>query len=481
MAIYHASLSYFSRQTGKHNFEDHKAKSLPREGGFSSVAAAAYRAGCQLTDLKTGEVHDYRAKAGVFSSFMLGSKGLAGYDRQSLWNKVEEVEDRVNSRVAYEWDIALPRELSHEQRLALARQLGQDLVDRYGVVVDGSIHLPPKGGNPYNHHLHILMTTRALHDDGSWAKNKVRLLSSKKTGPQEIVWFRAQVELRANAALKAAGYDDRISHLSHKERGIGKKPGIHVGRNATNAMRRGQRLAGDPDQWAEVDGGQTRHQANLQAGAVSLFTARQRMQQAQQELDANNAALEARLEREKEAAARPRSDRLPRIPPAALRGRPADERFMLLIARIFGDLLNDMFMAITASMALAALAEQQAKEAREIRTLRRHSTQLRGDIKRWARVLEGDRAAAAKAAAPKPPAQERLYLAHKKNGYATPELEAILSTKRTRPQKRKRPQNGHIYSFTEKMLEDERKELRRRRRRKRKDWESGSSGPTNSV
>ena len=479
MAIYHASLSYFSRRAGKFvekGVEEYKHQSRPREGGFSSVAAAAYRAGCQLTDRKTGEVHDYRAKAGVLSSFLLGPKGIGGYTRESLWNAAEAAEKRVDARVAYEWDIALPRELTHEQREALARELAQDLVKRYGAAVDASIHLPPKGGNPYNHHCHMLMTTRAINDDGSWAANKLRVLSCKKTGATEVEWFRAQVELRTNAALKAAGHDVRISRLTYKEQGIDKKPGKHEGRNATNARRRGQKPAGMNDN--EL----TRHQENLQAGAAALFTARERIDLAKKEMAANNAALEERLERERAAAVRHRPVRMPRMPASAMRGRPSDERFMIMIAMILGELLSDMFTAMIATRALSAMADQQAKEAREIRTLRRHSSQLKGEVKRWQKILEDGQAAQARAElkALNDKLDGRRTHTPRKAGYASPEKEAIITAaaaKRTRPQKKWRPPNTHIYSFTEKMIKEQNAAVRRRRRRRRKDWENGGAAP----
>ena len=51
MAIYHLSAQIISRKSGR-----------------SSTAAAAYRAGVEITDQRTGEVHDYTRKRGIESA-----------------------------------------------------------------------------------------------------------------------------------------------------------------------------------------------------------------------------------------------------------------------------------------------------------------------------------------------------------------------------------------------------------------------------
>jgi len=57
-------------------------------------------------------------------------------DRASLWNAAESAETRKNARVAREYLVALPVELSPPQRLELVRGFSQELSDRYGFAVD---------------------------------------------------------------------------------------------------------------------------------------------------------------------------------------------------------------------------------------------------------------------------------------------------------------------------------------------------------
>ena len=57
-------------------------------------------------------------------------------DRSSLWNAAESAETRKNARVAREYLVALPFELSAQQRTTLVRGFSQELSDRYGFAVD---------------------------------------------------------------------------------------------------------------------------------------------------------------------------------------------------------------------------------------------------------------------------------------------------------------------------------------------------------
>jgi hypothetical protein len=49
----------------------HLAKAIGRSAGRSATAAAAYRAGVEITDERTGLVHDYTRKQGVEHSALV--------------------------------------------------------------------------------------------------------------------------------------------------------------------------------------------------------------------------------------------------------------------------------------------------------------------------------------------------------------------------------------------------------------------------
>src|SRR5574343_1965825 len=105
MAIYHLSV-----------------KTISRSAGRSATAAAAYRAGVEIADTRTGGVHDYRRKGGVEHRELVVPVDAPDWarDRAALGNAAEVAEVRKNSTVAREFEIALPSELSGEARRALA-------------------------------------------------------------------------------------------------------------------------------------------------------------------------------------------------------------------------------------------------------------------------------------------------------------------------------------------------------------------------
>ncbi len=78
-----------------------------------------------------------------------------GADRSTLWNAAEFAEKRKDARVAREFEVALPHELSAEERLEAAREMAQELADRYGAAVDFAIHAPHEASDVRNHHAHI--------------------------------------------------------------------------------------------------------------------------------------------------------------------------------------------------------------------------------------------------------------------------------------------------------------------------------------
>lgn len=94
MAIYHFSM-----------------KTISRSAGRTATAAAAYRAGVAITDMKTGEVHNYVYKKGVLGKGIVlpANAPKWAFDREKLWNAAEESEKRKNSTVAREIVLAFPR------------------------------------------------------------------------------------------------------------------------------------------------------------------------------------------------------------------------------------------------------------------------------------------------------------------------------------------------------------------------------------
>jgi Ti-type conjugative transfer relaxase TraA len=235
MAIYHLSVKPISRASGR-----------------SAVAAIAYRAAEKLTNERDGLTHDFTRRSGVeHSEIVLPEGGNAEWakDRSALWNAAEATEKRKDARVAREIEIALPHELTAEQRLDLTRDFAQGLADRYGVAVDFAIHSPHRDSSVLNHHAHIMMTTRKVERDGLGEKSELELENKKLEAlglpntHQQVRDMRIAWEQRANVHLARAGLDVRIDHRSHQERGLEIEPTQHMGVHATQMERRGKAVS----------------------------------------------------------------------------------------------------------------------------------------------------------------------------------------------------------------------------------------------
>ena len=228
MAIYHFSV-----------------KAISRADGRSAIAAAAYRSGEKLIDQKQQKEQDYTRKTGVeFKKIYAPDNAKAELlDRQSLWNIVEKVENRKNSVLAREFEIAFPQELNAEQRQQLLDDLCKKIVERHNVIVDAVIHAPHTrgGSDERNYHAHILFTSRQLDKDtGEFSKNKFRDFNKEKSSETVAAWRKDFADL-ANHYLEKNNFDARIDHRSYADRGIDLEATWHEGVAVTAMKRRYER------------------------------------------------------------------------------------------------------------------------------------------------------------------------------------------------------------------------------------------------
>ena len=227
MAIYHLSTKVFSRGKGQ-----------------SATAAAAYRAGVDLYDSRTGEWHRYSNRGGVMESEIHAPPGSPDWvhDRSKLWNEAEAKEDRSTrpqtAQIAREIEVSLPHELPHESRKELLTNFIRDRYVSKGFIADISYHQPEPGkkGDDRNYHAHILISMRAMNEHGEF-QNKDRTWLNRKD--------LLKVERQAwadylNRALERAGSQERVSPESFEERGLNRLPGQHLGPEATAMERQGK-------------------------------------------------------------------------------------------------------------------------------------------------------------------------------------------------------------------------------------------------
>lgn len=238
MAIFHMQIKPVTRGTGR-----------------TATSAAAYRAGESIRDERTGALYNHEKRDDVlhkeiFLPSRLEREGAAmewARDRSTLWNTAEKAERQSNSRVAREYLVALPPELSAEQRTALARAFSKEIADRYEVAVDLAVHAPRPEGDPRNFHAHLLATTREVTPEGLGPKTgldrngEVRSELGLPTSREEFKSLRARWSELANDALREANSEARIDHRTLEAQGIDREPTPRLPWGALKAERRGER------------------------------------------------------------------------------------------------------------------------------------------------------------------------------------------------------------------------------------------------
>ena len=204
------------------------AQVITRSDGGNAVAAAAYRAGMRFTCERTGLVFNHTRKTEVSYRTILVPESSDpanpsapewATDRPRVWNAVEAIETRCNSQLARQIEAALPLELSQHEHIALLHRFANEQFTSQGMLADIVLHDKP--GNP---HCHIMLTLRELTPTGFGAKRR------DWNSPALVTKWREAWAKTCNEALAAAGFDERIDHRSHKERGIETPPTVHLGR-----------------------------------------------------------------------------------------------------------------------------------------------------------------------------------------------------------------------------------------------------------
>lgn len=248
MASYHCSVKVLSRGKGR-----------------SSVQFSAYIGGEKLKDERLGEVFDKTSKDEVCYNEMMFADRVPEHLRSQseFWNEVERIEKQSNAQVSRTWEIALPKELTREQNVDLAKEFAKSLIEEDGLCAC-QVAFHDKDGNP---HAHIMAPMRDMNDKGEWLSKEKKdyALDDKgeripiidpRTGQQKVdkrnrkQWQRVYVERNEwnskeyihkwreraadlqNKALERNGHEQRVDHRSYKDQGLDITPTIHEGYTA---------------------------------------------------------------------------------------------------------------------------------------------------------------------------------------------------------------------------------------------------------
>lgn len=222
MALYHLSVGYVSRSTGR-----------------SSVQSAAYITGEQLHESRRDLNVNYKNRHSdiAFSDTLAPEHALEVFKNTNVWDILENFEDEyavkrfpynLEAREKYQDSaqtaqtivMALPRELEVDVAKELVEEFAYERFVSRNLIVTYAIH--DDEGNP---HAHLQISRRAVNLDGSLAWAKDREICSKK----ELLVTRKLWADLANKYLERAGYDERITEKSFADLGIELEPTKHRG------------------------------------------------------------------------------------------------------------------------------------------------------------------------------------------------------------------------------------------------------------
>ena len=239
----------------------YRIKISTRSKSPPTTAQAAYQSGERLYDERTHRTKSYTEKRGiVFTEIMLPDNAPREYaDRNTLWNAVEKAETNWNAQTARRFEIALPKELPLETGIEMIREHCREQFVSRGMIADIAVHDPdPPGHNP---HAHVMLTMRAMDENGRWLPKSRREYELDEDGnrikDENGKWkfrkvFTTDWDDRGNAELWRQAWEDiqnryleqadrpeRISMKSYERQGIDQIPTVHMGPAVTAMERRG--------------------------------------------------------------------------------------------------------------------------------------------------------------------------------------------------------------------------------------------------
>lgn len=182
-------------------------KIVKRSEGRSSVAKAAYHARCRITDERTGDTYDYSRRTDLCGHFILAPVNAPQYivkDSTALWNEVERVERQSNGQTSRYFDVAIPAELTNDDKKKLVLEYCQKNFVEKGMIADIAFH-DLDSDNP---HAHVMLTLKTIGPEGFGKKER-----SWNDRKMSVLW-RESWSAMANSYLAAAGSFERIDHRS---------------------------------------------------------------------------------------------------------------------------------------------------------------------------------------------------------------------------------------------------------------------------
>jgi hypothetical protein len=233
----------------------------PAPIGSGSSYHVSFRSGSRASGSCARAAHDYITRTGEYDdpsrdpATHVESGNMPAWaqdDPRAYWDAADLCE-RANGRLYVSADVALPRGLSDDEQLGLARSFVEDLTSEEKLPYTFAIHSGRDAeGREHNPHVHVMFSERQNdsieRSNGEWFRRTNREHPERGGAPKSRTFHGRQWVERArekwaehtNRALERAGREDRVDHRSYARQGIDREPGEHYGPAAAYMVDRGE-------------------------------------------------------------------------------------------------------------------------------------------------------------------------------------------------------------------------------------------------
>lgn len=220
-----------------------------------------FRSGSRADGARPANTFDYITRSGKYAEHGLDPAvytesghlpAWASNDARAFWDAADRFEP-ANARLYISCHFSLPRGLTADDRVELARTFSHELTDEERLPYSLAIHAGlDEAGTEHNPHAHLMFSERG--DDGiardpeGWFRRGKRKDPEHSGAPKSQAthapgWVRHARERWAgiiNEKLAARGRPDRVDHRSYAEQGLDREPLPWYGYRAVESALRGE-------------------------------------------------------------------------------------------------------------------------------------------------------------------------------------------------------------------------------------------------
>ena len=147
---------------------------------------------------------------------------------------------RANANIELRIIVRLPDDISPAARFAILHQVCEDFFGRNGLPYAAAVHPPDPHSDDRNFHGHIQGSFRPMHHVGGHEWDVGTELRTDLSRPEGMRLLRAVVADTMTEVCRSEGKQRTYTSLSNQERGLALRPLKKVGREQTEAYRRGE-------------------------------------------------------------------------------------------------------------------------------------------------------------------------------------------------------------------------------------------------